>query len=117
MRGDETDPPIMAPIALVNNHHCRGTVEYVYEVGVALVDKKRSTERCGHRRVSALTPWALANPWGQGLLSGFALEVAELDARGLEDADKPDVVVKSVGAAPDADHIAAELDLCVALAG
>ena len=37
--GDESDPPIMVPIALVNNHHFWGTVEYVYEVGVALVDK------------------------------------------------------------------------------
>ena len=93
-------------------------MEYVDEVGVAL---------CGQREYRAA--WSQAgfgicpvsvghgDSVGQGLFCVSALEVAEHNTHGLEDGEKPDVVVKPAGAAPDADHIAAELDLCVSLAG
>ena len=78
-----------------------------------------STERCGHRQVWAyvLTPWATAILWARAYLVAPPSEVVEHDERGLGDGEKPDVAFKPAGAAPDADHIAAELDLCVASAG
>ena len=61
--GNATGPPIIAPIALVDNRHFWGNVEYICEVGGAPAEKG-DTERCGHKRVWAyvLTPWATATP-------------------------------------------------------
>ena len=54
---------------------------------------------------------------GQGLCPGSAFKASEDDASSREDGKPPDVAFLPTDAAPNADHITAQLGLCEALAG
>ena len=111
--GEEIHPPIMSPIAVVNNHHFWGTIEYVGEVGVAPVGEGEY-RALWSQASSGICPDSLGHGYstGQGLCPGTACKAAGNDAHGLEDGAKPDVAFRPTFAAPDADHIATELELC-----
>ena len=99
--GEERDAPIMVPIALVNDHHFWGAMECVDEVAISPVDKGECA--------------AFRSRVSQGLCPDSGGPNARDEADGYEDGEKPDVAFPPASAPPSADHIAAELELCVAL--
>ena len=154
--GDESDAPMMVPIALVNDHHFWGVVECLDDIAVAPVDKgefavfqsrvglglcpdsggqtaprsKAGLGLCpdssGHtasrsqaglgRSPDSSGHAASRSQAGLGLCPDSSGHTAQDHAGGLEDGEQPDLAFPPASAAPTDDHIAVELELCVALA-
>ena len=98
--GNESDRPIMVPIAVVNDHHFWGVVECEAEVAISPVDKGEFA--------------AFRSQAGKGLCPDSSGRPARDEDSGLEDGEAPDWTFAT--APPEAAHTEAELALCVALA-